>query len=324
MLKIPRRLVYLLLFFSRARLFIQPGFFINLKSMFVSLTKPLAELRACGYLLISLIIAPSLTILTACSFQNEQQPPAPYSDPFEPLPSEGLNILFIGNSLTYSNDLPGMLERMLLLVDIKVGHFESRTLPNFGLPDHWANKNTRDQMRRHGWDLAVLQQGPSATEGRPYLLEFAPLFANEMALVGAKTALYMVWPARQRFFDFAGVSDSYQAAASIINGSLFPAGEAWLEAWIHDPSISLYSDDKFHPSVLGTYLAALTMFEQITDLPLNSLPDYIPATAGNIPLAPELAEILKLSASEANRKFAQQPPIVLYKINLANFDSYQD
>ncbi len=260
--------------------------------------------------LLSCFLMTLLVSITGCSNQDKQIEESPYHDPFEPLPSEGLNILFIGNSLTYSNDLPGMLERMLNLVDFKIGHFESRTLPNFGLPDHWANPDTRAQMRRQGWHLAVLQQGPSATEGRPYLLDFTPMFANELALVDCKTALYMVWPARQRFFDFAGVSDSYQTAARLINGSLFPAGEAWLEAWTYDASIQLYSEDNFHPSVYGTYLAALTMFEQITELPLDSLPDYIPASNGDVPLSPELAEILRLAASEANRKFAQQPPIL--------------
>ncbi len=258
-----------------------------------------------------IIIASSLL---SCSSQSTQQQDSQYSDPLEPLPAEGLNILFIGNSLTYSNDLPGMLERMLLLVDFKVGHFESRTLPNFGLPDHWANQDTREQMRREGWHLAVLQQGPSATEGRPYLLDFTPMFADELAKVDAKTALYMVWPARQRFFDFAGVSDSYQTAARSIEGVLFPAGEAWLEAWRHDPNIGLYSEDRFHPSVIGTYLAALTMFEQITNLPLDQLPDYIPATNGDIALEPELAEILRLAASEANRNFAQQPPLLINSV----------
>lgn len=284
----------------------------NLSEMFARST-----LKVTSVLLQMILLLVIAISLLSCSSQSSSQPDSPYHDPHEPLPTEGLNVLFIGNSLTYSNDLPGMLERMLLLADFKVGHFESRTLPNFGLPDHWANQDTREQMRREGWHFAVLQQGPSATEGRPYLLDFTPMFANELAKVNAKTALYMVWPARQRFFDFAGVSDSYQTAARSIEGVLFPAGEAWLEAWRYDPNISLYSEDRFHPSVLGTYLAALTMFEQITELPLDQLPDYIPATSGNIPLEPELAEILRLAASEANKNFAQQPPILKLPLNKA-------
>ena len=250
------------------------------------------------------------SLLFSCSSQSNQEPETPYHEALEPLPTTGINILFIGNSLTYSNNLPKMLERMLHLVDFEVGHFESRTIGNYGLPDHWTNKETREQMRRQGWHLAILQQGPSATEGRPYLLDFTPMFANELSKVNTKTALYMVWPSRQRFFDFAGVSDSYQTAARSIDGVLFPAGEAWLEAWRHDPDISLYSRDHFHPSTIGTYLAALTMFEQITQIPLDRLPNYIPASSGDISLSPELAEILRKAASQANKNFAQQPPLL--------------
>ena len=54
-----------------------------------------------------------------------------------------------------------------------------------------------------------MQQGPSATEGRPSLLEYAEFFADEIRAVGAEPALYMVWPSQARSFDFEGVSDSY-------------------------------------------------------------------------------------------------------------------
>ena len=248
-----------------------------------------------------------LMLIIGCS-SNKNTPDDINSNVNTPLPSAGLNILFIGNSLTYSNDLPAMLERLLRLADVEVGHFESQTLPNYGLPDHWQHGETRAQMRRQGWDIFVLQQGPSATEGRPYLLEYAPLFSDEADKVSAKTALYMVWPSRQRFFDFPGVSDSYWTAAVKINGQLYPAGQAWLEAWSMDPDIGLYAGDGFHPSVIGTYLAALTMFEQLSGHSLNDLPDYIPASSGDIQLDPSVATMLRQAASTANAKWATNYP----------------
>jgi len=246
--------------------------------------------------------------ITACSSQGDNNQVAINNNPALPLPEQGLNILFIGNSLTYANDLPEMLKRMLILAGVEVGHIESQSLPNYGLPDHWQRGETRAQMRRIGWDITILQQGPSATEGRPYLLDYAPLFSDQMAKVGSKTALYMVWPARNRFFDFPGVSDSYRTAAINIKGLLYPAGEAWLEAWTQAPNLALYGGDGFHPSTLGTYLAALTMFEQLSGLSLESLPNTIPASSGDILLSPDVARILKTAASEANRKFALSYP----------------
>lgn len=259
--------------------------------------------------IVTILLTGLLLGLFACTSQINSPENESQSNPQDPLPEDGLNILFIGNSLTYVNDLPQMLKRLLLLGEVDVGVIESQSVGNYGLPDHWQRAETREQMNRVGWDLVVLQQGPSATEGRPYLLEYAPLFAGEVSKVGARTALYMVWPDRIRFYDFQGVSDSYRMAAESVNGLLFPAGEAWLNAWEQDELIALYGADGFHPSVTGTYLAALTMFEQVSGESIDNLPNIIPATSGDIELSLELATILKNSAKQANLEFAINTPL---------------
>ncbi len=217
---------------------------------------------------------------------------------------EGLRLLFIGNSLTYTNDLPGLLKNMLKQADVEVGRIESVAFPNFGLQDHWVHGQARAAIAKGGWDIVVFQQGPSATEGRPSLLEYSQRFAEEIRAVGARPALYMVWPSSVRAFDFDGVSDSYQTAAEGIDGLLFPAGEAWRAAWRREATLALYSADRFHPSLLGSYLAALVMFEQITGRDLRTLPAVIPTTAGDVTMTPELAILLQEAAIEANASFA--------------------
>jgi len=76
---------------------------------------------------------------------------------------EGLRLLFIGNSLTYSNDLPGLLKNMLKQAHVEVGRIEAVALPNFGLQDHWVHGQARAAIAEGGWDIVVFQQGPSAT-----------------------------------------------------------------------------------------------------------------------------------------------------------------
>lgn len=144
--------------------------------------------------------------------------------------AEDFAILFVGNSLTYTNELPNMLRELYDLGGaggIVVGE---ETSPGFGLQDHWIS-GARARIAEGVWDVVVMQQGPSATEGRPSLLQYSELFAAEIRAAGGEPALYMVWPSAQRMFDFHGVSDSYEAAAVLVDGLLFPAGEAWLAAW---------------------------------------------------------------------------------------------
>lgn len=216
-----------------------------------------------------------------------------------------LDVLFIGNSLTYWNDLPGMLEDLFELGGGGPLGTESVVSPGVGLPDHWQGGVAVERIREGGWDVVVLQQGPSATEGRPYLLEYSRRFAEEIEAVGARTALYMVWPAESRFFDFAGVSDSYASAAAMVDGMLFPVGEAWLAAWERDPRLELYGPDGFHPTPRGTYLAALVMYEQLTGRNPLDLPEAIPWEGSFVVLGPEEGAHLQEAAAEANRRFAR-------------------
>jgi hypothetical protein len=156
--------------------------------------------------------------------------------------------------------------------------------------------------------VVVLQQGPSAsTEGRASLLEYARRFAEEIRRAGAKPALYMVWPATQRKGDFDGVAESYRQAAEETKGWLFPAGEAWRAAWRRNPKLALYSSDGLHPTVAGTYLAALIIYEQLYKQTPVGLPASFKLRGGaKIEIPSEQARLLQEAAAEANQKFGRR------------------
>lgn len=218
-----------------------------------------------------------------------------------------LNILFIGNSLTYTNNLPGMLSTLITTANAGPVEVASASYPDFGLMDHWSGAgDARAAIAVGGWDVVILQQGPSATEGRPSLLEYSALFAEEARKHGATPAIYMVWPARARFFDFDGVSESHRLAADAIDGLLFPVGEAWRAAWAVDSTLALYASDQFHPSVLGSYLAAVVMFEQLTGISPDQLPiDTLRNSTGFPQVDTATYELLHQAAIEANKMFAR-------------------
>lgn len=223
--------------------------------------------------------------------------------PFDPEGPDGsLRVLFIGNSLTFFNDLPGMVEALL----VEAGHHDlvvaSLAFPNYGLQDHWARTETHSRIAE-GWDVVVLQQGPSATEGRPSLIEYSEMFDEEIRAAGGIPALYMVWPAEARFGDFPGVSDSYATAADRVGGLLFPAGEAWLDAWDADPDAPLYGPDRFHPSPLGTYAAALVIYEQLSGEDPRELRSAIPGYESSA----TDRQTVRAAARTANHDHARNP-----------------
>lgn len=182
-----------------------------------------------------------------------------------------LRVLFIGNSLTYVNDLPEMVAFLAKKTKLKKIVFKMIAEPNYGLEDHWKKERVHDAISKGKWDFVVLQQGPSASkEGRQMLLDYSIKFAAEIKASGARPALYMVWPPAGG--DLSGVVSSYTDAAKRIDALLLPAGLAWLEAMKLDRSLKLYADDGFHPSQTGTYLAALVICQGLLQSELGPLP----------------------------------------------------
>ncbi len=216
-----------------------------------------------------------------------------------------LRVLFIGNSLTYTNDLPGMIGKLAAASGQKRFTHKSVAFPDHGLEDHWRRGEARKEIAKKKWDIVVLQQGPSASaEGRESLKKYTRLFASEIRAAGARVAVYMVWPSVGRFGDFERVSESHALAAKDVGAVLLPVGEAWRAAWRLDPQLALYSPDGFHPSEVGTFLAALVFFDKFYARPPAGLSSRLKGSTP-IKMSPRVAELLQAAAAETNERFTE-------------------
>ena len=213
-------------------------------------------------------------------------------------------VLFIGNSLTYFNDLPSFVQAFAQSRARKPLAFKAVTFPDFSLEDHWNQGDARKAIAQGGWNFIVLQQGPSASnEGRAVLLEYSRRFAQEIRQIGGRPALYMVWPSASRMQDFNGVIESYKRAAEEIGGLLFPVGEAWLKALKRDPKLELYSSDGLHPTMAGTYLAASVIYEYLYDESAIGLPSKFKLRSGvSIEIPKGQARIMQDAAAEVRKR----------------------
>lgn len=184
-----------------------------------------------------------------------------------------LRLLFIGNSLTATHDVPGLVALLAQHAGIPRPHTKAVVFGGYSLEDHWQQGDARRAIAEGGWDVVVLQQGPSALpESRRLLIRDAERFAALIVKIGARPALYMVWPSVQRRGDFAGVSQSYRAAATRVKGDVFAAGEAWRLVLRKHPDIALYAPDGLHPTLAGAYLSALVIVRTLSDQPVVGLP----------------------------------------------------
>jgi hypothetical protein len=189
----------------------------------------------------------------------------------------GLRVLFVGNSLTFKNDLPELVYR--LSGPPRPVFAASFTAPGWTL--HGAAESTRlaDLLREVPWDVVVLQEqsqipsfpaGDRAREFDPYVERLD----QEIRASGARTLLFETWAHRSG--DRANVHDDtyaamqlrlidgYSDAAAHIRARIAPVGLAWSEALRRRPGLQLWAWDGRHPSRLGSYLAACVFYATLT------------------------------------------------------------
>jgi hypothetical protein len=220
-----------------------------------------------------------------------------------PDPSGSLRVLFIGNSLTQFNDLPEMVRALSDSAGgqpIRVGEV---TFGGFSLQDHWHQGDALEAIDSRQWDVVVMQQGPSSLdESRAELIDWAGRFATRIRAAGGRPALYQVWPMDYRLDVMDRVLESYRLAAEGVQGKLLPAGAAWAAAWESNPGLPLYGSDGFHPSAMGSYLAALAIYGELLDVSTMGLPSRLSASGGGsllVDVPSAQAAILQAAADEA-------------------------
>lgn len=236
------------------------------------------------------------SVAAACSVSPSGAGDTPEQE--RPPSSLAGDVLFIGNSLTAANELPGMVQSLADSAGDARLTTAAVTLGGAALEDHWAEGSALRAIDRGRWRFVVLQQGPSSLpESRVNLREWTRRFAERIRAIGAEPALYTVWPPADRRAFFADVIESYRLAAQDVRGVVLPVGQAWLAAWAHDSSLPLYGPDDFHPSVEGSYLAALVIYARLSGRSPVGLPTrFALPTGGVVRIPPHTAVLLQETA----------------------------
>jgi len=234
----------------------------------------------------------ALALIAAACASDTQKSTAPVGP--------GSGILFVGNSLTYTEDLPGLVAGLASAVGRPL-QTAMIARPGYSLEDHWNQGDALRSIDRGGWSVVVLQQGPSSLEeSRILLRRDTARFDQRVRAAGARTALFSVWPESSRQSAFLAVAQSYAPAAADVGGIYFPVTQAWLNAWERDASLPLYSADGFHPSVHGSYLAAVVIAAVLTGARPESMPARIVRPDGTALSVPaDAATVLQAAAAAA-------------------------
>jgi hypothetical protein len=171
-----------------------------------------------------------------------------------------LSVLFIGNSFTARNDLPGLVERVATATGAKFNH-RLLSIGGASLRTHWNKGEAGGEIQRGGYDFVVLQEQstlPIKNAGRMH--ENVRLFAECIKASEAKTALYMTWARRHAPETQDAITAAYTSIGREVGAEVIPAGVAWQKFLRTHPRPVLHDRDASHPTLAGSYLAACVVF----------------------------------------------------------------
>lgn len=184
-----------------------------------------------------------------------------------------VSVLFLGNSYTYVNDLPGVVAAMAKAGKPKL-NTQSYTAGGASLIEFWEEAEhgkARESVKQGGFDYVVLQdQSMMPCTSPQQTMKFGGKWAQLAHYGKSKPVFFLTWAHRTpdgTAFDAAmqdELSAVYRRVAQENDALLAPVGEAWRRWYQRHPSESLHAEDGSHPNELGTYLAGCVFYAVLT------------------------------------------------------------
>lgn len=263
-------------------------------------------------LILSLLFC--LPCFSACGEGEETPVPTTTQPTTAPVPDRGeLSVLFVGNSYTYYNDMPTAIFEKIAAAAGYEPYIISITGAGHNLYQH-ANPTDvcgarvmKELLPKniYIYNYVVLQEQSMrpASDDLATFYDAVRDLANRAKGIEAIPILYSTW-GRHSSSDYltqTGLTNetmtwklaaSYTAIAEELDIPVGYVGLAFYEVYTGDSGIELYDPDFTHPSYAGSYLAAMTLFAQMTGLD--------PTTVNfNGELSAEDAAVLKQAAKNA-------------------------
>jgi len=190
------------------------------------------------------------------------------------------NVLFLGNSYTYVNNLPSLVQQAAASTG-NTFTYDSNTPGGYTLQGHSSNSTSQNKIKNGTWDYVVLQeqsQRPSFPDSQVSfeVYPFAQQLSDSIVKYNpcAKTTFFMTWGRENgdagncagwpAVCTYEGMDDllrqRYQIMANDNNGIASPVGAVWRYLRTNHPTLDLYSGDGSHPSLTGSYAGAITFY----------------------------------------------------------------
>jgi len=195
---------------------------------------------------------------------------------FETKAQASYKVLFLGNSYTYTNDLPQILHDVALSVGDTL-LFDSYAPGGYQLQSHALDVTSQNKIMAGDWNYVVIQgqsQEPITNTGQFFNGGSALSAMVNQYNPCAVTMTYMTWgrkngdaancPSFPEMCTYQGMDTTlrkrYQELTANIDGEVSPVSVVWNYIRQNYPGIELYLPDESHPSPAGSYAAACCFY----------------------------------------------------------------
>lgn len=200
-----------------------------------------------------------------------------------------MQVLFIGNSFTYFNDMPYTFLNMAKTVDpdsrVESIAYGGYSLAQYCDEDTEVGRLVISKIVSYEWDYVVLQEQSllPCTDEKGFVSAVKRL-CGIVSQIGAKVILYQTWAYAENTDKLLSTGMSYREmsgklvaaygkAAAESGATVAPVGEMFARVKDSDYITRLINaNDGYHPSSTGSYLAACVIFRTITGKSTIGLP----------------------------------------------------
>lgn len=192
-----------------------------------------------------------------------------------PAAGESPRILFVGNSHTFTNNLPGMFSELTTAMghqsDVQEVTEGTYTLTQFADSADPAGSVVNQKLREETWDFVILQENTNDAFSTPEetMLPAAKTLDEKIRTAGGQTGVLMTWSPKEgasiwSLEDVQSIlAQNTITVSEELDSLLIPGGVAFMRCMEQYPQIELWGEDGMHPSVAGSYLAACTAYAVI-------------------------------------------------------------
>lgn len=186
----------------------------------------------------------------------------------------GYRILFVGNSRTGYNDIPGLV-RQMALADGRQPEIGYVVLYGRSLEDQWnelipgeSESQAVHAIKEGNWDVVVLQElSIQPVENCALFYQYVRQFTSLIRAQGAQPLLFLNWRHLGYSFTQADMNAANYQIADEQTLAVAPVGVAWEASSAQYPGIQLFNPDGNHAELAGSYLAAGVLYASLYDRP---------------------------------------------------------